>query len=165
MTSSVLIYYSLYVLQIKNKDLKQLAYYYLAIVILSVILIAPTHIFSPPLFMPLRFPYYLEKMQPFLGVAWPATFKIYHYVLYILSIVGVFNILGVFYYPKFKRIAIFSCWIGVFLLSAIFLFFLFVFIKINLSTSIIYGFYSLILLLIDKLTLKVLFKKQKEAST
>lgn len=106
--------------------------------------------------MPLRFPHYLEMMKPFLGVSWPTTFKIYHYVIYSLIILGSLNALGIILYPKLKKIAILSSKIGVFLISCIILFLFFPFMRVNPPTAIIYGCYSIILLIADILTFRIL---------
>src|SRR3989344_4198158 len=110
-----------------SEKLRQLKTLYLFVFALGTIIIAPTHVFSPPAFMYARFPHYLEMMGPFLGVSWPMSFEIYHYVLYALIIVGSFNILGILFYPKFKNIAIISSLIGSFLIIPMILFFFFIF--------------------------------------
>lgn len=143
--------------------MKQLKVLYLFIFILGAVIIVPTHIFPPPAFMYARFPHYLEMMKPFLGFSWPATFEIYHYVLYVLAIIGSLNVLGIISYPKFKKIAIASSLTGIFLFSLIVLFFFVKFISVNLPTAIIYGLYSIILLTADILTFKALMLGQKEA--
>lgn len=135
---------------------------YLFILILTIILIAPAHVFPPPLFMPLRFPHYLKMMGPFLGVFWPATFEIYHYAILTLATIGSLNVLGITF-PKFKNIAIFSSLIGLFLISLMVLFFFFQFTNVNPPTAVIYGFYSMVLLVLDFLTFKALLKEQKGA--
>ncbi len=101
-------------------------------------------------------------MRSFLGIGWPATFEIYHYVLYALVIIGSLNVLGILFYPRFKSVGIFSSMMGVFILSLMVLFFFFKFIGINASTAIVYGIYSLFLLIADLLTFKALIR-QKEA--
>ena len=139
----------------KNKALEQLKLFYLLVFILGAIIIIPTHIFSIPTFMYARFPHYLEMMGPFLGVSWPTTFEIYHYVIYSLAIIGSLNVLGIIF-PKFKQIAITSSSIGIALISLMVLFFFFKFTSVNLSTAIVYGFYSVILLIVDIQTFKTL---------
>ena len=146
----------------KNKKLERLKFLYLFIFVLGGILVVPTHIFPPPFFMPFRFPHYLEMMKPFLGVSWPLSFEIYHYALYALALVASLNVLGIIFYPKFRKVAIFSSLIGILLILSIVLFFFFPFMKINPSTSIIYGLYFVVLLIADLLTFKTL--RQKEAS-
>jgi len=147
----------------KQKLLDRLKFFYLFIFVLTIILVAPTHFFPPPTFMYARFPHYLEMMGPFLGVSWPMSFKIYHYVLYIFAVIISLNALGILFYPKFKNVAIFSSIIGMFLFSLIILFFFFQFIKVNLSTAVVYGLYSVVLLIVDILTFKALIRGQKEA--
>lgn len=143
----------------KQKSLNQLKLLYLFIFIVSAMLVVPAHIFHPPSFMAFRFPHYLEMMGPFLGVSWPMSFEIYHYVLYALAIIGSLNVLGILFYPKFKQIALVSSIIGLFLIPLMVLFFFFQFIKVNPSTALIYGFYSVVLLIVDILTFKALLKK------
>jgi len=147
----------------KQKSLKQLKFLYLFIFALGGILIAPTHLFPQPSFMAFRFPHYLEMMGAFLGVSWPMTFEIYHYVLYGLAIIGSLNALGIIFYSKFKQIALVSSLIGLFLMPLMILFFFFVFINVNPSTAIIYGLYSVVLLIVDWLTFKSLIKPQTTA--
>ena len=129
---------------------------YLLVFILGAIIIAPTHIFPQPYFMSFRFPHYLEMMPTFLGVSWPMTFGIYHYVLYALIIIASFNVLGIIFYSKFKRAAIVSSLIGLFLISSMILFFFLHFINVNKSTAVIFGLYSVVLLIIDWMTFKTL---------
>ncbi len=144
----------------KSKRLEGIKLLYLFILILTIILVLPSHIFPIPYFMPFRFPHYLEMMKPFLGVSWPATFEIYHYVLYALAIIGSLNALGILFYPKFKKIVIFSSLIGIFLIIPIILFLFFVFINVNASTAVIYGLYFVVLLTVDILTFKALIRGQ-----
>jgi len=145
-------------------ELKKLIPLYIFVIILATILIAPTHIFPQPYFMYLRFPHYLEKMPIFLGVSWPMTFAIYHYVFYTLAVIGSFNVLGIIFYPRFKQIVLVSSLIGLFLMPLMVLFFFFVFINVNTLTAIIYGTYSVVLLIVDILTFKALIKEKKVAS-
>lgn len=148
----------------KKKDkLRNLLHLYLFILILTLILVFPAHLLSQPYFMPFRFPHYLEKMQPFLGISWPLTFEIYHLVLLTIGAIGVINVLGLFF-GNVKSIAKFSSLIGLFLFSLMVLFFFFIFIGVNAPTAVIYGLYSAVLLIVDLLTLKALIKKEKEAS-
>lgn len=147
----------------KQKLLNKLKFFYLFVFALSALLIAPTHLFPQPYFMPFRFPHYLEKMGPFLGFSWPMTFEIYHYVLYALIIIVTLNILGIIFYPKFKRTAIISSLVGLFLIPLMILFFFFKFINVNASTVVIYGIYSVALLIVDILTFKTLLKREKAA--
>jgi len=134
----------------KSKNLRRLKLLYLFILILSVILIAPTHLFPQPLFMYARFPYYLEKMGPFLGISWPVTFEIYHWVLISLTIITAFNILGLTFL-KWRLAARISSFIGIFFFSSVFLFFIY-FIKVNYPVAFAYGIYFFLLLIIDILT-------------
>jgi|SRR3989344_826525 len=147
----------------KNKKLEQLKFLYLLVFVLGALIIAPTHIFPPPNFMYARFPHYLEMMKPFLGFSWPTTFEIYHYVLYALVIIGSLNALGIIFYPKFKQITLISSLIGLFLISSIVLFFFFKFINVNAPTAIIYGLYSVVLLIADFLTFQTLITRQIKA--
>ena len=140
----------------RNKKLEQLKIFYVFVFILGAIIIAPTHLFPQPFFMPFRFPYYLEKMRPFLGISWPLSFEIYHFVLYALAIIVSLNVLGILLYPRFKNVGIFSSLIGIFIFSLMVLFFFFKFISVNASTAILYGFYSLVLLIANILTFKIL---------
>lgn len=146
----------------KNKIFEKIKILYILVFALGTIIIAPTHIFPSPTFMYARFPHYLELMEPFFGFSWPATFEIYHYILYVLAIIVTVNASGVLFYPRFKNVTIFSLIIGAFLFSLIILFFFFRFININAPTAIAYGFYSVSLLTVDLLTLKA-FVKQKAA--
>lgn len=146
----------------KQKRLEQLKIFYLFIFVLGAVIILPTHIFPQPYLMPLRFPHYLEMMKPFLGISWPMSFEIYHYTLYALATIASFNVLGILFYPRLRKTAITSSLIGIFLLSLFILFFFFKFINVNAPTAIIYGLYSVILLIVDALTFKFLTKKQKE---
>lgn len=146
------------------KHFKQLKILYLFVFVLGAILILPTHIFPQPYFMYARFPHYLEMMKPFLGVGWPATFEIYHYILYALAIIGSINAIGIIFYSKLKKIAFISSFLGLTLISLIILFLFFVFVNVNFSTAIIYGLYFAVLLIVDFLTLKLLITtEQKEA--
>jgi hypothetical protein len=145
----------------KNNKVNKLKYGYLFAFCLTALIIAPTHIFPQPLFMYARFPHYLEMMQPILNISWPATFNLYHYTLYALSIILSINTLSVLFYPRLRQIAIISSSIGAVLLLLIVLFFIFVFTRVNLSVSIVYGLYSMILLVVDLLTLKILLGSKK----
>lgn len=147
-----------------HRQLKLLKLYYLFILILSIILILPTHLLHPLSFMPFRFPHYLEVMGPFLGISWPMSFEIYHYGLYALALIGSLNVLGIIFYPKFRKITLLSSLFGIFFISLMVLFFFFQFIKVNPSTAIIYGFYSVVLLIVNLLTFKALITRRKEAS-
>lgn len=147
----------------KNRKLEQLKIFYLFIFVLGAVIIAPTHLFPPPNFMYARFPHYLKIMEPFFGLIWPVTFEIYHYILYALGIVISLNALGIVFYSRFKNVAIFSSTIGIFLFTLMVLFFLLKFINVNASTAIIFGLYSVVLLILDWLTLKALVMKQKAA--
>lgn len=142
--------------------MKQLKIFYLLIFALGAVLILPTHLSPQPYFMPLRFPHYLEMMKPFLGVSWPTTFEIYHWILLVIGVIGTINVLGLVF-SNMKSIAKLSSLIGLFLFPLIILFLFFVFISVNVSTAIIYGFYFVILLIADLLTFKALIKQRKEA--
>lgn len=144
----------------KQKNLNQIKLLYLLVFALASILIVPTHLFPPPSFMAFRFPHYLEMMGPILGISWPLSFEIYHYVIYALIIIESLNILGIIFYPKFIRIALLSSLIGTFLISLIILFFFLVFMKINPTTSIIYGLFLIVLLTANLLTFKTLIMKK-----
>lgn len=151
----------------KQIDIDKIKIFYLIIFFSGIVLIAPTHIFPIPAFMYARFPHYLEMMGPFFGISWPTSFEIYHYVLYLICIILSLNVLGIIFYPKFKKLAVFSSTIGTFLFSLIILFFFFVFLNfsgsIPIATPLVYGSYFMTLLILDILTLKVLTKGRKEA--
>ncbi|MBI4096252.1 MAG: hypothetical protein HY425_00870 [Candidatus Levybacteria bacterium] len=147
----------------KNKKLEQLKFLYLFVFVLGGIIIAPTHLFPQPYFMYARFPHYLEMMKPFMGISWPLSFEIYHYILLLLAIIGSLNALGVIFYPKFNKAVIASSLIGLFLISAIVLFFFLQFISVNALTAVIFGLYSLLLLIVDALTFQTFIAEQKEA--
>ncbi len=147
----------------ENKRMKHLKLFYLFTFILGGLIVAPTHIFEPPTFMYARFPHYLEKMPLLFGVSWPMTFKIYHYVLYALAVIASLNVLGIIFYPRFKQIALTSSLIGLFLMPLMVLFFFFKFTDVNASTAIVYGFYSVVLLIVNLLTFKALITERKEA--
>lgn len=134
----------------KPNQLKTLKLYYLFILILTIILVVPTHIFPIPSFMPLRFPHYLEMMAPILGVSWPVTFEIYHYTLIAITLIFSFNILGLTF-TKWKKVARFSSAAGIPIFSVMILFF-YLFIRVNPSTALIYGLYSIALLIVDLFT-------------
>ncbi|MDO8583279.1 MAG: hypothetical protein Q7R51_02015 [bacterium] len=142
-----------------KQNLEKLKIIYFFVFALSAFIIAPTHLFPQPLFMDFRFPHYLEMMKPFLGISWPMSFEIYHYILYVLVAIESLNVLGIIFYPKLKQIAIASSLAGLLLMSLMILFFFFIFINVNASTAIAYGFYSIILLFVDLLTLKILIKR------
>ena len=147
----------------KKFKFRKLLLLYLFIFAVTIALVSPAHLFPIPYFMFLRFPHYLEMMPPFLGFSWPTTFEIYHYILYSLVIIGSFNLMGIIFYPKLKQIATISSLIGLFLIPLMILFFFFIFISVNASTSIIYGFYSVTLLIVDWLTFKAFIKRTREA--
>lgn len=142
----------------KRNKIKQLEVFYLLIIALGILIIAPTHIFPQPTFMYARFPHYLELMGPFLGLAWPKTFEIYHNILYILATIISLNGLGLVSYPLFKKLTIFSSIIGMFVFSLMILFFFLVFITVNTSTAVTFGLYSLILLALELLIFRTLAK-------
>ena len=150
----------------KNNLLEKLKLFYLFTFILTAILVLPAHLFPPPLFMPLRFPHYLEMMRPFLGISWPITFNIYHLVLLILAIIGSFNILGIVFFPKWRLFAQISSSAGICMTTLMVLFFLFLFTKVNVSTAIIYGIYSLLLFILSLITFFALLgdKKMKKST-
>lgn len=147
----------------KQELLSKLKIFYLFVLILGTIIIAPTHLFPQPYFMYARFPHYLEMMPPFLGASWPMTFEIYHYVIYAFIIIGSLNVLGIVFYPKFKKAALLSSAIGIFFISSLVLFFFFVFLSVNAPTALIYGIFSVTLLIVDILTFKILLRREKEA--
>lgn len=147
---------------VHKKQLEKLKILYLLTFALGALIIIPTHIFPPPTFMYARFPHYLEKMPVFLGVSWPVTFEIYHWTLLIIGTIGVINILGLVF-SNMKSIAKISSLIGLFLFPLMILFFFFIFISINVLTAVIYGFYSVALLIMNWLTFKALITRQKEA--
>lgn len=143
----------------KGKIIERLELLHLLTFVLGALIIVPTHIFPQPYFMHARFPHYLELMGPFFGLTWPFTFEIYHYVLYILVIIISFNALGIVFYPSLKKIAFFSSMIGIFLFSLMILFFFLQFASVNAPTAIIFGLYSVVLLIVDLLTFKALTRK------
>lgn len=145
----------------KKFKFRKLLLSYLIIFVVTIALVAPAHLFPIPYFMPLRFPHYLEMMRSFLGISWPITFEIYHWTLLIIGAIGVINVLGLFF-SNMKSAAKISSFIGLFLFSLMVLFFFLVFINVNPPTAIIYGLYSVALLIIDWLTFKALTNKQKE---
>ncbi len=147
----------------KNRKFERLKILYLFIFILTAIIVIPTHIFPQPYFMPFRFPHYLEAMRPFLGVSWPTSFEIYHYVLYTLVVIGSLNALGTVLYPKLNKAVIVSSLTGAIIIPLMILFFFFQFVKVNVSTAIIFGIYSVMLLTIDILTFKTFTGTGKEA--
>lgn len=146
----------------KQKMLNKLKIFYLAIFILGTVIVAPTHLFPPPNFMYARFPHYLEMMPRFLGISWPATFGIYHLVLLLVGVIGLINVLGLVF-SNMQPLAKLSSLAGIFLFSLIVLFFLVKFASVNLPTAIIYGIYSVILLIADLLTFKALVTRQTKA--
>src|SRR3989344_8335504 len=122
----------------KNAKLNKLLPLYVLIFLLAIILASPPHLFSPPLFMPLRFPYYLEEMGPFLGATWPLTFRIYHLSLIVIGLIFSINLLAITF-PKWRMAGVFSSFFGIFLTVPVIIFFFAQFTKINLTTAIIYG--------------------------
>jgi hypothetical protein len=138
----------------RNNNHEQIKLFYVLAFTLGAIIIAPTHIFSPPSFMYARFPTYLKTMDPFFGVSWPATFELYHRVLYVLGIVISLNAIGILAYPKFKNITKISSFISIFLFSLIVLFFFIKFISVHAITAIVFGVYSLIWLALGLLTFR-----------
>ena len=145
--------------QSPHKHLGSLKIFYLFILILTIILVFPAHIFSPPSFMPFRFPHYLEVMDPIWGIFWPMTFQIYHIVLLILAIIESINVLGIVFYPKWIQFAKASSFAGIILTLGMILFFLFPFMKVNPSTAFIYGIYSLLLFVVNLSTFISLTRK------
>lgn len=143
----------------KKFKFRKLLLSYLFIFVVTIALVAPAHLFPIPHFMPLRFPHYLEMMPPFLGFAWPVTFEIYHWTLLIIGVIGMINVLGLVF-PNMKSIAKISSLIGLFLFSLMILFFFFIFINVNALTAVIYGFYSVVLLIVDWLTFKALTRQR-----
>lgn len=128
----------------------------------TIVFILPSHLFPQPYFMYSRFPYYLEMMGPFLGISWPLSFKIYHAILLSLAIIATLNMLGLTY-TNWKRAATVSSFLGVFLISFMVIFYLFFFIKVDLSTALTYGAYSVFLWIVNLLTLYSLtiYKQRK----
>lgn len=144
--------------------MKRLRFLYLFIFVLTVVLVAPPHVLTAPHFMYLRFPTYLEQMPPFLGFPWPLTFKIYHLVAVVLAIIGAINILGIMPYPKFNKLARLSSLAGFILSLLIVLFFLFIFMKVNIQISLIYTFYFLMFSAVNLSTFIALgSEKRKDA--
>lgn len=141
------------------RQLKLLKLYYVFILILTIILVLPTHVSPIPSFMPLRFPHYLEMMEPFLGISWPATFEIYHLVILILAIIGSINILGIVFYPNWRLMTRISSLVGFFVTLVMVLFFLFFFMGLNPPTALIYGFYSITLLTVNILTFNAVTRR------
>ncbi|MBI2028494.1 MAG: hypothetical protein HYT07_02680 [Candidatus Levybacteria bacterium] len=135
-----------------------LRFLYLFILIFTIVLVTPPHVFPPPNFMFLRFPTHLESMGSFLSVSWPITFEIYHLGLVVLTLIISINALGLTFL-RIRPIAKISSFLGLFLITAIFLFFLFPFMKVNASTAIIYSIYFLFLLIVDLSTFLALIKK------
>jgi len=144
----------------KDKMIERIKIIYLCVLALGALIIAPTHLFPQPYFMYARFPHYLEMMGPFLGITWPESFELYHCILYVLGIIISLNGVGILFFPKFKKLTIFSSIIGAVLFSLMILFFFFKFITVNLSTAIVLGFYSIILLTMEVLILKVVTRQK-----
>ena len=142
----------------KQKLFEKIKLYYVLVFALGALIIAPTHIFPQPYFMYARFPHYLETMRPFLGLKWPTTFEIYHYVLYMSGITICVNALGVLFYPKLSKIAIATSVLGIIIFSSMILFFFTVFVSVNLYTAITFGLYSVVLLTLSLFTFKALTK-------
>jgi hypothetical protein len=145
-----------------NIILNRLKIIYVLALGLGTLLIAPTHIFPSPYFMYARFPTHLETMEPFFELKWPATFEIYHNVLYVLSIIIALNGIGILMFPKFKNLTIFISIFGLIIFLLIAAFFFFIFIKVKILTAITFGLYSSILLFMELLILKA-FVNQKAA--
>ena len=141
--------------------LEKLLPLYIFTVFLTIILVGPPHLFPPPSFMPFRFPHYLETMNPFLGIAWPLTFKIYHLILLSIAIVYSLNLLAITI-PKWRKIGKFSSFLGTFLIIPVIVFLFAQFTKVNLSTAIIYGSISILFLIINILTFNLLAKKSAD---
>lgn len=91
------------------------------------------------------------------------SFEIYHYVLYVLAIIGSLNALGAIFHPKLNKAVIASSFTGVIVIPLMILFFFFQFIKVNVPAAIVFGLYSVILLIVDILTLKTFIGTKKEA--
>lgn len=132
-------------------DHSKLKFLYLLIFIITAILVLPPHLFPTPYLMFLRFPTHLESMGSFLSVSWPVTFEIYHWGLVVLTLIVSLNALGLTF-SKARSIAKVSSLLGLFIIAFIFLFFLFPFMKVSISTAIIYCIYFLFLLIVDLLT-------------
>lgn len=142
----------------KNKTIEKLKLYYALAFILGALTIAPTHIFPEPYFMYARFPHFLEQMSPIFGIGWPMTFEIYHYCLYVLGPIIALNALGILIYPKFKKLFSIISFFGTILLFLVVIFLFFKFTTVNLSTAIILGTYSIVLLFITYKTFKFVVK-------
>jgi hypothetical protein len=107
-----------------------------------------------------RFPHYLEMMGPFLGMRWPGTFEIYHRVLYLLAAIISLNGLGLVFFPKFKKLTIFSSILGIIMFSLMVLFFFLKFVSVNTPDAVVIGLYSLILLIME-IMISAALTKQK----
>ena len=145
----------------KNRIIERLKVIYLLVLALGAAIIAPTHIFPQPYFMYARFPHYLEKMGPFLGITWPESFELYHRILYLLGITISLNGIGILAFPKLKKVTVFSSLAGMLIFLLMILFFFFKFITVNAPNSIVLGIYSIILLIMEVLIFKAV--RQKEA--
>ena len=149
----------------KSEQLKKLKLFYLFVIFLTAIFILQTHLSAPPLFMPFRFPHYLKTMSPFFGVSWPLSFEIYHILLLTLSAIVSINSLAIIFYPRWKTPGRISSFTGLFLTFAIFIYFLFPFMKINAQTSVIYGFLSILVFSANLLTFRALAEGHKSHLT
>ena len=145
----------------KNKIIERLKVIYLLVLVLGAAIIAPTHIFPQPYFMYARFPHYLEKMGPFLGITWPESFELYHRILYLLGITIGLNGIGILAFPKLKKVTVFSSLAGMLIFLLMILFFFFKFINVNVPDAVVLGLYSIILLVMEMLIFKVI-TEQKE---
>jgi len=144
----------------KNRIIERLKIIYLLALALGAAIIAPTHIFPQPYFMYARFPHYLEKMGPFLGITWPESFELYHRILYLLGITISLNGIGILSFPKLRKVTIFSSLAGMLIFFLMILFFFFKFINVNISDAVVLGIYSIILLTMEALIFKAVRQKE-----
>jgi prepilin signal peptidase PulO-like enzyme (type II secretory pathway) len=145
----------------KDKIIDRIKVIYILVLALGATIIAPTHIFPQPYFMYARFPHYLEKMGPFLGITWPESFELYHRILYLLSITISLNGIGILSFPRLKKVTVFSSLAGILIFLLMILFFFFKFINVNAADAVVLGVYSIILLTMEVLIFKSV--RQKEA--
>jgi len=144
----------------KNKIIERLKVIYLLVLALGAAIIAPTHIFPQPYFMYARFPHYLEKMGPFLGITWPESFELYHRILYLLGITIGLNGIGILAFPRLKKVTVFSSLAGMLVFLLMILFFFFKFINVNVPDAVVLGIYSIILLITEVLIFKAVRQKE-----
>ena len=144
----------------KNKIIERLKVIYLLVLALGAAIIAPTHIFPQPYFMYARFPHYLEKMGPFLGITWPESFELYHRILYLLGIIISLNGIWILAFPRLKKVTVFSSLAGMLVFLFMILFFFFKFINVNVPDAVVLGIYSIILLITEVLIFKAVRQKE-----